>query len=41
MKQEDYFFLSYIEFLELCNKWWKMWEEWIDLFWYSKNKEED
>ena len=41
MKGDDYSFLLWIEYLELCRKWWKYWEELFDIFFVVKNKEED
>jgi len=40
MKQEDYFFLTWIEGLELWYKWWKLYEDWWDIFWVVRQKED-
>lgn len=36
---EDYWFYLYIEYMTLCHKWIKWYEDYWDLFWI-KNKED-
>lgn len=36
MQNENYPFLWYMEWLEICNRYWKLWEDFWDIWWMKK-----
>jgi hypothetical protein len=39
MKQDDYLFLSYIKWLDLCYRRYKLMEDCFDIWWFVRDKE--
>lgn len=40
MNENEYYFFLWIEYLNLCRKWLKWFEDWFDLFWTQKLRED-
>jgi len=41
MNDEDYLSLLNLEWLDTCNRYWNLWKDWKDIFWYSGEKGEN
>ena len=40
MKEDDYSLFLWVEWLDICRRYWKYWEDVIDTFFVMKQKED-